>query len=194
MEILRKLEKSIVFTIKNIISPWNPPLCTRFMLSYFRHRGMKIHGQPNYLSAKIWFDGADYSLIELNDGCTISSNVRILTHDGAPYTIGRGLGMQFETPLVIFRPVRIGPFAFIGTNSVLMPGADIGKGAVVGAGSVVRGKVPPWTIVVGSPAIPVGDSRDYLQRQLERAGRDDLLEQFNQLTKQTRESEDTEKK
>ncbi|MHC4739766.1 MAG: acyltransferase [Planctomycetota bacterium] len=136
---------------------------------------MKIHGQPNYLSAKIWFDGSDYSLIELNDGCTISSNVRILTHDGSPYTIGRGLGIEFEPPLVLFRPVRIGPFAFIGTNSVLMPGADIGRGALVGAGSVVRGKVPPWTIVAGSPAKPIGDSRKFLCKNLKRIGRFDLL-------------------
>jgi len=156
------------------------------MLNYFRRRGMRIFGQPNYLSAKIWFDGADYSLIELNDGCTISSNVRILTHDGAPYTIGRGLGLTFETPLVVFRSVRIGPFAFVGTNSVLMPGTDIGRGVLVGGGSVVRGKIPPWTIVVGSPAKPVGDSRDYLREQLERSGNEDLLGRFHLLLETSR--------
>jgi len=156
------------------------------MVYYFRRRGMKIYGQPNYLSAKIWFDGADYSLIELNDGCTISSNVRILTHDGAPYTIGRSIGITFDEPYVIFRPVRIGPFSFIGTNSLLMPGTDIGHGAIVGGGSVVRGKVPPWTIVVGNPAEPIGDSRDFLQSQLKKAGLDDLLRQFRQHVDVTR--------
>ena len=187
VSLLTKIEKVIVFSLRDIISPWSPPLCTRFMLNYFRRRGMKIHGRPNYLSAKIWFDGADYSLIELNEGCTISSNVRILTHDGAPYTIGRGLGMTFDKPLVAFRGVRIGPFAFIGTNSVLMPGADIGRGALVGGGSVVRGKVPPWTVVAGSPAEPIGDSREYLRKQLEREGDEDLLSQFHRLMEASRE-------
>ena len=33
-----------------------------------------------------------------------------------------------------------------------MPGITIGKGAVVGAGSVVTKNVEPFSIVVGSPA------------------------------------------
>lgn len=187
MGILRKIEKTVVFTMKNVIAPWSPSACTKFMVAYYRRRGMKINGQPNYISAKIWFDGTNYDLIELNEGCTISSNVRILTHDWSPYTIGRGMGMAFDKPLGVFRPIRVGPFAFVGTNSVVMPGADIGRGAVVGAGSVVRGKVPPWTIVTGSPAEPYGDSREYLKKQLEREGRDDLLEQFHRLIGQTEE-------
>jgi carbonic anhydrase/acetyltransferase-like protein (isoleucine patch superfamily) len=189
MSFLRKCEKVIVFLLRDMIAPWNPPLCTRLMVGYYRRRGMKIHGQPNYLSNKIWFDGPDYSWIELGDGCTISSNVRILTHDGAPYTIGRSIGMTFDTPFVVFRPVRIGPFAFVGTNSVIMPGADIGRGALVGGGSVVRGKVPPWTIVVGSPAVPMGDSREYLRKQLERAGLHELLKQFHRLMEAPREGQ-----
>ncbi|MCG3178514.1 MAG: hypothetical protein BIFFINMI_00842 [Phycisphaerae bacterium] len=189
MSLFRKIEKAVVFKLRNIISPISPSTCTRFMLRYYKRRGMVINGRPNYISAQIWFDGTDYSMIELNEGCTISSNVRILTHDWSPYTIGRGLGMTFEKPFGVFRPVKVGPFAFVGTYSVLMPGVELGRGAVVGAGSVARGKIPPWTIVVGSPAEPVGDSRDYLQRQLERGGRTDLLEQFEQLVGQTREEQ-----
>lgn len=184
-----KLEKAAVFALRNIISPGSPYRCTQMMLWWFRRKGMKINGRPNYISAKIWFDGTDYSMIELNEGCTISSNVRILTHDWSPYTIGRGLGMKFDKPFGVFRPVTVGPFAFVGTYSVLMPGVTLGRGAVVGAGSVVRGKVDDWTIVAGSPAEPVGDSRQYLRRQLERAGRNDLLEQFDRLVDQTRKSQ-----
>ena len=73
-----------------------------------------------------------------------------------------------------------------------MPGTDIGRGALVGGGSVVRGRVPPWTVVTGSPAEPVGDSRDYLQKQLERAGQDDLLKQFHQLVHATRQEQNDE--
>ena len=48
------------------------------MTAYYKRRGMKMTGKPNYLSAKIWFDGTDYSNIELGKGCTISSFVRDL--------------------------------------------------------------------------------------------------------------------
>lgn len=40
--------------------------------------------------------------------------------------------------------IIIEPYAFIGLNSVVLPGITIGKGAVVGAGSVVTKNIPPF--------------------------------------------------
>lgn len=42
--------------------------------------------------------------------------------------------------------------ATIGGGAVLLPGITIGQGAMVGAGAVVTKSVPPYAIVVGSPA------------------------------------------
>jgi virginiamycin A acetyltransferase len=41
---------------------------------------------------------------------------------------------------------------WIGANSVLLDGARIGRGAVVAAGSVVRGALPAYSISAGNPA------------------------------------------
>ena len=41
---------------------------------------------------------------------------------------------------------------WIGCSSILLRGVHIGKGAVVGAGSVVTKNVPEWTLVAGNPA------------------------------------------
>lgn len=51
--------------------------------------------------------------------------------------------------------------ASIGAGAVLLPGIRIGQGAMVGAGAVVTKSVPPYAIVIGSPARIVGyvDSR-----------------------------------
>lgn len=43
-------------------------------------------------------------------------------------------------------------FAVIGANSTLLPGVEIGKGAMVASGGVVTRDVDPWTIVFGVPA------------------------------------------
>ena len=41
-----------------------------------------------------------------------------------------------QTDLEI-KPVRIGAWADIGVNAVILPGVTVGKGAIVGAGAVV---------------------------------------------------------
>ena len=42
--------------------------------------------------------------------------------------------------------------ASIGANATILPGITVGRGAMVGAGSVVTHDVPPGAIVVGNPA------------------------------------------
>lgn len=49
-------------------------------------------------------------------------------------------------------PVTVGKGAWIGGGSILLPGADVGEGAVVAAGSVVRGRVAPRELWGGVPA------------------------------------------
>jgi acetyltransferase-like isoleucine patch superfamily enzyme len=56
-----------------------------------------------------------------------------------------------------FAPVAAGPIvieddAWLGAGSVILPGVRIGRGAVVGANSVVAHDVPPLQIVAGQPA------------------------------------------
>ncbi|MCS3177396.1 galactoside O-acetyltransferase [Candidatus Bacteroides intestinigallinarum] len=47
---------------------------------------------------------------------------------------------------------------WIGANVILMEGCHVGRGANIGAGSVVRFKIPPYAVVIGNPAKIVGFS------------------------------------
>ena len=49
----------------------------------------------------------------------------------------------------------IGNDVWIGQNVTILPGTQIGDGAIIGASSVVSGKVDPYTIVAGNPAKPI---------------------------------------
>lgn len=55
-----------------------------------------------------------------------------------------------------FAKTRIEKGASIGGGAVLLPGITIGMGAMVGAGAVVTKSVPPYAIVMGSPARVTG--------------------------------------
>ena len=69
------------------------------------------------------------------------------------------LSFSCSTPPELFyiekKPVIIKDYAYLGTNSVVLPGVRIGRGAIVGAGAVVTKDIPPYMIAVGVPARPV---------------------------------------
>ncbi len=48
-------------------------------------------------------------------------------------------------------PITIGENAWIGANSVVLPGVTIGANTVIGAGSVVTKDIPPNVVAVGNP-------------------------------------------
>lgn len=50
------------------------------------------------------------------------------------------------------RDTIVGNDVWFGTNSIIMPGVQIGDGAIIGAYTVVTKDVLPYTIVVGNPA------------------------------------------
>lgn len=52
----------------------------------------------------------------------------------------------------LLKPVIIEDHVWIGGFVLILPGVKIGKGAIVGAGSVVTKEVPPYSIVGGNPA------------------------------------------
>lgn len=68
-------------------------------------------------------------------------------------------GWDMEAPDASDMPFKgdtvIGNDVWIGQNAVILPGVQIGDGAIIGANSVVGGIVEPYTIVVGNPAKPV---------------------------------------
>lgn len=51
------------------------------------------------------------------------------------------------------KPVVIGSDVWVGGRVIILPGVKIGKGSVIGAGSVVTKEVPEYTVVAGNPAV-----------------------------------------
>ena len=49
-------------------------------------------------------------------------------------------------------PVIIEEDVWIGSNAIILPGIRIGRGSVIGAGSVVTKDIPPYSVAYGNPA------------------------------------------
>ena len=65
----------------------------------------------------------------------------------------------------VFRAPIIEDGVTIGGNSTICPDVKIGRGAVVGAGSLVTKDVPALSVVYGSPARIVMTKKEYLSKQ-----------------------------
>ena len=94
-------------------------------------------------------DGAHaYSLglIDIQAGATVAQEAYLCTasHD-------------FHKPAqpLTVSPIVIEQDAFIGARAFVLPGVSIGRGALVGACSVVTRSVPPHATVAGNPARPL---------------------------------------
>ena len=86
----------------------------------------------------------DQGGLEIGDGSLIGHNTTIATlnHDFNP------LKRQNLTP----SPVKIGKNVWIGSDCSILPGVEIGDGAIIGGGSVVTKSIPKNVIAVGNPA------------------------------------------
>lgn len=94
--------------------------------------------------------GANCSLggITIEDDVLIASNVSIM-NGSAQHGIER-LDIPIRDQPGVFQDVTIGAGAWIGERAVVS--ADIGRGCVIGAGSVVTKPIPDFAIAVGVPA------------------------------------------
>ena len=110
-----------------------------------RFDGRCVIGNNVWIGPGSYFDARDLVLEEYV-GWGPGAKVLGSAHTGLPADVP-----IVKTDLEI-RPVRVRAWADIGTNAVLLPGVTVGKGAIVGAGSVVTKDVPPYAIVAGVPA------------------------------------------
>ena len=106
--------------------------------------------------------------ITIGDRVLISHNVNIHDHNShSPSAGARHLhfnqifstGHPAQLDDVASAPIVIGDDVWIGFNATILKGVTIGKGAIVGAASVVTKDVEDYTVVAGNPAKPIGSSR-----------------------------------
>ena len=109
----------------------------------YRAKGVQI-GEGTYIYPNVVLgrDGQDPITIGRNcvlTGCTI------MAHDAST---NRALGIERS----IAMPVVVEDDCFIGQGAIILMGVTVGKGSIIGAGSVVTSDVPPGSVVAGNPA------------------------------------------
>ncbi len=89
--------------------------------------------------------------IEIGDKCIIGVNTKIVDTDFHPIDPVARQDKDYHSK-VACKPVKIGKNVFIGMNTLILKGTEIGDNCVVGAGSVVSGRFPENSVIAGNPA------------------------------------------
>ena len=142
-----------------IFCAWTPKPFNRWRLCWLRLFGAKIYGLPFvHQRARIQIpwnltlhdraclgDRANaYSLgeIEVGEGATIAQEAYLCT--------GTHRFEDANLPLSVGK-IEVGAGAFVGARAFVLPGLTIGRGAVIGACSVVTRDVPAGAHGAGNP-------------------------------------------
>lgn len=107
-----------------------------------------IQNRVNFISNKGKLFVGKYSVI--SSGCIIVPGSHILTV-GVPFYLATTDHINDEEGSII-----IEEDCWIGAGCILLPKCHIGRGAVIGAGCVVKKNIPPYAVVVGVPARIIG--------------------------------------
>lgn len=102
----------------------------------------------SWIYRNVYFDSVAPHLITIEKGVTITQDTTILTHFLDPNQKGRMYDLG---------EVKIEEDVFIGCNVVICNAVTIGKGAIVGAGSIVTKDIPPYQVWAGNPARYIKD-------------------------------------
>lgn len=150
--------RSLIFSFFNKMSS-----LIRESEKYLLIKSLKACGENCSFYMPIYIAGPEN--VELGDKVSIAPFVHIWGHGGLNIgnrvmigsnsvitTLTHDYNQDVMFGTLIKKRIVIEDDVWIGAHSTILPGITVGKGAVVGAGSVVTKDVAPYSIVVGVPA------------------------------------------
>jgi len=167
---INKLKRSSI----SLMAPINNAKYMKALNKYMIKAGFNVDGNVCYVHPTVYFDGSDYSLITLENGVSISRDVMFLTHDFSINTVYKGLELKNLDEIErkykkdrcrVLRPIFVGSNTFIGAKTFICPGSTIGKNCLIGAGSVVRGKIPDNSVAMGNPCTVICKTSEWLEKK-----------------------------
>lgn len=131
-------------------TPWN-----RLRIQMQRWRGVKI-GKDVHVGTYVNMDLPYPYFITVEDGVSLAGSITILAHN-KPLKYHRTCSPSYIAPVTIRRN------AWVAVNVTILPGVEVGEGAIVASNSLVNKDVPPMTLCGGVPAKVIKDLSDKLR-------------------------------
>lgn len=171
MNIIKKLKRIVASLI------WPNNYDSDAYVCYLRKCGLTIGGGTRFINpkqCKLDVNRGDY--ISIGKNCCLVT-VTILAHDYSWYVMRDVYDDYLPDPGGY---VKIGNNCFIGCMATILKDTEIGDNVIIGANSVVKGKVPSNTIWAGVPAKQICTLEEYYQRRCNNR-LDDLVKRYKHV-------------
>lgn len=140
--------RKLMFLISNL------PMPGHWRWKVVKQGGVKILDKPDnerrfiFIGENVIFDSQHPEDIEIGNFVHITTGCVLLTH----YMNTKLNEIHWE-----HGKIKIEDHVFLGANTIISKPVTIGKGSIVGAGSVVTKDIPPYQIWAGNPARYIKD-------------------------------------
>ena len=128
---------------------------------YWRKKGLKLGENCQIFSTADF--GSEPYLIELGNHVRVNSHVTFITHDGGVWVLRQN--EKFKN-VDLFGKIKVGDNVHIGTNSIIMPGVEIGSNCIIGCGALVTKNIPDNSVAVGIPARVIETIDEYTEKHI----------------------------
>lgn len=105
-----------------------------------------VIGKHTSMNRRCHLIAQEHTNIIIGEDCMFSNTIIVRTSDSHPIYNAEGIRINPA------KDVKIGNHVWVAPSSVIMKGADIGNGCIVGSHSMVNKSVPENSLVVGMPA------------------------------------------
>jgi len=106
-------------------------------------------GRHTWIGPWTILDGSAAPL-HIGDYCSISAGVHVYTHNTVHWALSGGVAPKQGGAVTIADCVYVGP------QSIVTLGVEIGRQCLIAANAFVNRSLPPRSVVAGSPARPIG--------------------------------------
>lgn len=132
-------------------------------IRHLRKKGISIGDGTTFFSPESIFIDTQYPcLIKIGKDVKITAGVRMITHDFSWSVLKRNYGCQLGSS----GKIHIGDGTFIGNDVIILKNTIIGDNCIIGAGSLVTGKIPDNMVAIGRPARAVMTIEQFLNKRV----------------------------
>lgn len=165
MKIFKKIMQVCLRKIIKLFDYFSPRKYMKLYNWYLNHIGIDITGIPRYIHPYVAFDGKGYNKTHLGNNVVISRNVLLLVHDYSVTCGLRAIDEKIRYESFWLKDITIKDNVFIGANSTILPGTIIEENCIIGAGTVIKGKIPKNSVVIGNPSRIVSNTLEWAEKK-----------------------------